>query len=89
MNPQEWDWSRRVVDHLDIHLTVSALPAALASAGCGVGASHRAAASDPPLLVPWNRIGDIPLGESKARVVHEYGTETRRGTTVFTASDLP
>jgi hypothetical protein len=30
-------------------------------------------ASDPPLLVLWNRIGDITLGESKARVQAEYG----------------
>jgi hypothetical protein len=32
-----------------------------------------AIASDPPLLVPWRRTGDIWLGESKARVEAEYG----------------
>ena len=30
---------------------------------------------DPPVLVPWHRIGDISLGESKTVVEHEYGTE--------------
>jgi len=50
-------------------LTVLALAAALASAGCG------AARRDPPLLVPWNRIGDITLGEAKKRVEREYGQE--------------
>jgi catechol 2,3-dioxygenase-like lactoylglutathione lyase family enzyme len=25
MNPNEWDWSRRVVDHLDLHVTDFAL----------------------------------------------------------------
>jgi hypothetical protein len=28
--------------------------------------------ADPPLLVPWNRIGDISLGEPRARVEAEY-----------------
>jgi hypothetical protein len=31
-------------------------------------------AGDPPLLIPWNRIGNIALGESKARVEREYGS---------------
>jgi hypothetical protein len=39
----------------------------LLAAGCG----HRAA--DPPRLVLWSRIGDIALGEPRARVEHEYG----------------
>ena len=30
-------------------------------------------AGDPPLLVPWHRIGDIALGEPRARVEREYG----------------
>jgi hypothetical protein len=33
--------------------------------------------SDPPLLVPWSRIGDIALGEPKARVEAEYGRARR------------
>jgi hypothetical protein len=28
---------------------------------------------DPPLLVPWNRVGDITLGEPRSRVEREYG----------------
>jgi hypothetical protein len=31
--------------------------------------------TDPPLLVPWSRIGDITLGEPKKRVEAEYGSE--------------
>lgn len=42
----------------------------LTGAGCG---SH-SAASDPPLLVPWSRIGDIALGAPKANVEREYGS---------------
>jgi hypothetical protein len=34
--------------------------------------------TDPPRLVPWRRIGDISLGEPKARVVREYGFESDR-----------
>jgi hypothetical protein len=41
-----------------------------AAAGCGHGNS-----SDPPLLVPWNRVGDITLGAPKTRVVSEYGRQ--------------
>jgi hypothetical protein len=29
-------------------------------------------AADPPILIPWSRIGDIYLGEAKARVDAEY-----------------
>jgi hypothetical protein len=32
-------------------------------------------ATDPPILVPWNRVGDIWLGEPRARVEREYGIE--------------
>jgi hypothetical protein len=44
-----------------------------------VAGSHLAMArahsgGDPPLLVPWNRIGNIALGESKTRVEQEYGS---------------
>jgi hypothetical protein len=31
-------------------------------------------AGDPPVLVPWRRIGDIALGESRTRVEREYGS---------------
>ncbi len=56
---------------LDATRVLTALPlaAVLAIAGCG------AARSDPPLLVPWNRIRDITLGESKMRVQADYGSE--------------
>ena len=55
---------------------------ALLAAACAGGGAHDAAtrapratstASDPPLLVQWNRVGDISLGESQARVEREYG----------------
>lgn len=38
-------------------------------------ASRSASASDPPLLVPWSRIGDIALGAPKAAVERAYGRE--------------
>src|SRR5947208_2705338 len=48
---------------------------AAVSAACGFGTPSAAAVarSDPPLLVPWSRIGDIELGESRTRVEREYG----------------
>ena len=42
-------------------------------AGLPAGASSARAAGDPPLFVPWHRIGDISLGEPRARVEGEYG----------------
>jgi hypothetical protein len=55
----------------------------LFAAACSSGAASAAAAahsratrstSDPPLLVPWRRVGDIWLGEPQARVEREYGS---------------
>jgi hypothetical protein len=55
----------------------------LFAAACSSGAASDAAAtysratpsaSDPPLLVPWRRVGDIWLGEPQARVEREYGS---------------
>ena len=43
--------------------------------GCSSGPRH----ADPPVLVPWHRIGDIGLGDPKERVVHEYGREPALG----------
>jgi hypothetical protein len=45
-------------------------------AACG-GGSHGASApgSDPPLLVPWSRVGDIALGARRSQVEREYGSE--------------
>jgi len=53
-----------------------ALVAALA-AGCSSGTKHGhvAAKSDPPLLELTGRVGNITLGEPKAKVESEYGTE--------------
>ena len=55
---------------------VLALAAAVAVGGCGSRSVHVVAAkpSDPPLLVPWSRVGDITLGEPKARVERQYGS---------------
>jgi len=55
---------------------VLALIAAVAIVGCSSRSAHIGAAvqSDPPLLVPWSRVGNITLGEPKARVEHEYGS---------------
>ncbi len=56
---------------------VLALVASVAVGGCGSGSDHANLGnpSDPPLLVPWSRIGNIALGESRARVEREYGSE--------------
>ena len=35
--------------------------------------------SDPPVFVPWNRIGDISLGGFREEVEAEYGSEPRYG----------
>jgi len=43
------------------------------SAGSRPGPA-KATSTDPALLVPWTRIGDIALGKSKARVQREYGS---------------
>jgi hypothetical protein len=46
---------------------VPALALVAALAGCG---SHT---SDPPVFVPWHRVGDIRVGEPSATLVHDYG----------------
>ena len=55
----------------------------LLAAACSSGAASDPAAthsgatrpaSDPPLLIPWSRIGDISLGQPQARVEREYGS---------------
>lgn len=55
---------------------VVALVAAVAVGGCGSRSIHDGAAiqSDPPLLVPWNRVGNIALGGPRTRVEREYGS---------------
>ena len=59
-----------------IGAAVLALLAAALVGGCGSRSAHVDAAirSDPPLLVPWSRVGNITLGEPKARVEQEYGS---------------
>jgi hypothetical protein len=44
---------------------------ALSALAFGAAAAPRV---DPPLLVPWTRIGDIALGERQTRVQREYGS---------------
>lgn len=47
--------------------------ACLGLSGCGAGHHHRSG-NDPPLLVPWSRVGDITLGEQRSDVEQEYGS---------------
>jgi hypothetical protein len=61
----------RGLSRMSVALTVFVLLAA----GSGAATSTQARATDPPILVPWSRIGDIMLGEAKARVEHEYGSQ--------------
>jgi hypothetical protein len=56
-------------------LLTSAVLLVLTTAGILLALANADGANDPPLFVPWNRIGDIALGESKARVESEYGSE--------------
>jgi len=59
-------------------LALAAIAAIAAIAPAGIAASRsRGAVVDPPRLVPWSRIGDIALDESRARVQSEYGAEGR------------
>src|SRR5438046_1912037 len=51
------------------------LAVAVVGAACSSG-SRRA---DPPVLVPWHKIGDIGLGNPQKRVVREYGKEPEFG----------
>jgi hypothetical protein len=48
--------------------------ASAAGAGSPLVVAQARGAGDPPLLVPWNRIGNIALGGSKMRVEAEYGS---------------
>jgi hypothetical protein len=52
------------------------LVAASFGSATGCADAHLAAAkrSDPPLLVLWSRVGNIVLGEPRARVEREYGS---------------
>ena len=55
-------------------LVTSAVLLSLTTLGVRVAFASSVGASDPPLLVPWNKIGDIALDASKTRVESEYGT---------------
>jgi hypothetical protein len=46
----------------------------LAFAGSNLALAHARSAGDPPRLVPWSKVGDISLGEPRARVEQEYGS---------------
>lgn len=48
---------------------------AAVTAGCSSGSRR----SDPPVLVPWHKIGDIGLGVPKARVLRVYGGQPELG----------
>jgi hypothetical protein len=75
------------VRRLGSRRAVAVLPASglliLLAAACSSGAATIAAAthsqaprpaSDPPLLIPWSRVGDIALAEPQARVERKYGS---------------
>jgi hypothetical protein len=52
-----------------------ALTLLVLGAACSSGSRRR----DPPVLVPWHRIGDIALGAPTERVLREYGTQPDLG----------
>jgi len=49
--------------------------AVLAVAIVAVGCSSGSRRADPPVLVPWHKIGDIGLGDPKERVRRADGRE--------------
>jgi hypothetical protein len=55
-------------------LASAAFVACLTIAGSSLAVTKAHSAGDPPLLVPWSRVGDIALGEPRARVEREYGS---------------
>jgi hypothetical protein len=57
------------------HAWAALLVTAVVAAGCSSGAGR----ADPPVLVPWHRIGDIALGAPRERVLREYGAEPELG----------
>ena len=67
-----WVRGRRIM----VWLTVGV--GCLGLSGCGpthISARSNRSANDPPLLVPWSRVGDIALGGLRPDVEHEYGSE--------------
>ena len=46
----------------------------LVVAGSQLAVAKAHSAGDPPLFVPWSRVGDIALGESLPHVEREYGS---------------
>ncbi len=56
-----------------VHLWVFAASLAGIALVCTPG-SGATGNQDPPLLVPWSRVGDFSLGAPKMRVEKEYGT---------------
>jgi hypothetical protein len=57
---------------------LGALAAIQAVFGFSSGTTHERRVVSPPLLVPWQQIGDIALGEPRKRVEQEYGSVGRR-----------
>ena len=66
------------VHHLIVRTSVllasAVFVACLAAAGSNLAVAKAHSANDPPLLVPWNRVGNMVLGEPRARVEREYGS---------------
>jgi hypothetical protein len=66
------------VHHLVVRKSVLLASAVFVACWAVVGSPLAVAkahnASDPPLLVPWSRVGDIALGEPRDRVEREYGS---------------
>ncbi len=66
---------RHDVGVLKLASLAAGLAVVVVVAGLNVVVAAARVTGDPPVLVPWNRIGDITLGELQARVQSEYGTE--------------
>jgi hypothetical protein len=69
-SPNSVRWNQSPGNALPVLITLGVL-----TTGCSSEKQDRK--SDPPLLVPWSRIGDIWLGERRADVERIYGIEGR------------
>jgi hypothetical protein len=56
-----------------VKFSVAASLAAIALVGTAQPVTVRSMSADPPVLVPWSRVGGISLSEARAAVYRDYG----------------
>jgi hypothetical protein len=68
------DFVHHLVVRKSVPFAAAVFVACLAVAGSHLAVAKAHIASGPAVLVPWNRVGNIVLGEPRARVEREYGS---------------